>query len=67
MFPMKNPKLGIENPCLWPLFKRISYFKKFLSKNLDFWILDFYAIFWLASGDSQNDFFPRAVSFSKWL
>ena len=62
MSPIKNLILGIENPCLGPLFKRISFFKKFLSQNLDFWILDFYAIFWLASEIAKYDFFPRAVS-----
>ena len=67
MSPMQNPILGIENPCLGPLFKRISFFKKFLSQNLDFWILDFYAIFWLASEVAKNDFLPRAVTFWKWF
>ena len=67
MSPIKNPILGIENPCLGPLFKRISFFKKFLSQNLDFWILDFYAIFWLASEVAKNDFLPKAVTFLKWF
>ena len=61
MSPMQNPILGIENPCLGPLFKHISFFKKFLSQNLDFWILDFYAIFWLASEVAKYDFLRRAV------
>ena len=55
---MKNLILGIENPYLGPLFKHISFFKKFLSPNLDFWILDFYAIFWLAFEINKYDFFP---------
>ena len=66
-FPMKNPILGIENPCLGPLFKRISFFKKILSQNLDFCILDFYDIFWLASEVVKYDFLSRAVTFWKWL
>ena len=67
MSPMKNPILGIESPFLGPLFKRISFLKKFLSQNLDFWNLDFYAIFWLASEAAKYDFLPRAVDVSKWL
>ena len=62
MSPMQNLILGIENPSLGPLFKHISFFKKFLSQNLDFWILDFYAIFWLDSEVAKYDFFPRAVT-----
>ena len=62
MSPMKNLILGIENPYLGPLFKPISFFKKFLSPNVDFWILDFYAIFWLIFETANYDFLPRAVS-----
>ena len=67
MSPIKNPILGIENPCLGPLFKPISFFEKILSKNLDFWILDFYAIFWLVSEVAKYDFLRRAVGLSKCL
>ena len=67
MSPMQNPILGIENPCLGPLFKHISFFKKFLSQNLDFWILDFYAIFWLASAVAKYDFLRSAVGLCKRL
>ena len=68
MSPMQNPILGIENPCLGPLFKRISFFKKILSQNLDFWILDFYAIFWLDSEVAnlgQIRFFAKSCKFVK--
>ena len=62
MSPMKNLILGIENPYLGLLFKHISFFKIFLSSNVDFWILDFYAIFWLIFETANYDFLPRAVS-----
>ena len=67
MSPIKNLILGIENPCLGPLFKHISFFKKILSPNVDFWILDFYAIFWLIFETANYDFLPRAVSLWKRL
>ena len=62
MSPMKNLILEIENPYIEPLFKHISFFKKILSPNVDFWILDFYAIFWLIFETANYDFLPRAVS-----
>ena len=64
MFPMKNLILGIENPCLGLLFKRISFLKKFLSQKSDFeiWIfMLFLACFW----SSQIRFFPKSCNFVK--
>ena len=53
---MRNLILGIENPCLGPLFKRISIFENFFDLDLKFWILDFYVIFfWLTSEDGMNE------------
>ena len=67
MSPIENPILGIENPCLGPVFKPISFFKKNLNQNLDFWIWDFYAIFWLASEVAKYDFLRRAVGLCRCL
>ena len=68
MSPIKNPILGIESPCLGPLFKPISFSNQILSQNLDFWILDFYAIFWLDSDVAnlgQIRFFAKSCNFVK--
>ena len=61
MFQIQNPILGLENPCLGPLFKPISFSKKKLNQKLDCWILDFLAIFWLASEVAKYDFVRGAV------
>ena len=68
MSPIKNPILGIENPYPGPLFKPISFSNQILSQNLDFWILDFYAIFWLDSEVAnlgQIRFFVKRCKFVK--
>ena len=68
MSPIKNPILGIESLCLGPLFKPISFSNQILSQNLDFWILDFYAIFWLdfdAANLGQIRFFAKRCKFVK--
>ena len=41
MFPTKNSILGIENLCIGPLLKRISFFEKFFDHDLKFWIQHF--------------------------
>ena len=68
MSRIQNPILGIENPCLGPLFKPISFSNQILSQNLDFWILYFYAIFWLDSEVAnlgQIRFFAKSCNFVK--
>ena len=67
MSPIKNLILGIENLCFEPLSKHISIFKKFLNQNLDFWILDFFAIFWIASEVAKYDLLRKVVSLWKCL
>ena len=58
---MKNPILGIENPYLGPLFKRISIFEKKIDHDLKFWILDFYAIFSLPSEQPNIPHVPKSI------
>ena len=62
-----NHKSDIEDHKLTScsLFKRISFLKTFLSQNLDFWILDFYAIFWLASEVAKYDVLVKSCKFMK--
>ena len=45
MSRIKNSILGIKNPCLRPLFKPISFLKKFWTKTCIFGFYIFYAIF----------------------
>ena len=61
---MKNPILGIKSPYLDSLFKPISIFEKNLNLKSKFWILDFYAIFWLAFAICKYDFLEIALTFS---
>ena len=68
MSPIINPILGIESPCLGPLFKPISFSNQILSQNFDFWILDFYAIFWLdtdVDNLSQIRFIAKSCNYVK--
>ena len=68
MSPIKNSILGIKSPCFGPLFKPISFSNQILRQNFDFWILDFYAIFWLdpkVANLGQIRVFAKSYNFVK--